>query len=267
MANLPAEIPQQWLASIGQQFNSSLAPALERIGKIESNVQVLRDDVNNLSQRVDNIERGKNSAAGSESFRPSYVEIKGFCKFKDRETEGVPRAQGITLVQRLKDSLPEDSRSHLGDPIMRATNRNSSIKIPIADHNCIDMLKQVWKEEFTKDENKWMLAGDANQQRTLYVTAEPDPPTKKRNHSMGRVTSWAESKLVDGLEMEFTVRAFWSPDSAIFLEPELGGEPIQLAEIREDATVSWHMPGLHKLNVQTTQAANHAVVFFSRNRR
>ena len=68
--------------------------------------------------------------------------------------------------------------------------------------------------------------------------------------------------MIDGTD--YRVRPFWNPDYLIYLEPELGGEPILLAEIAPNATVTWQMVGLQKLQVESAEAANHSVIFHSR---
>eukprot|EP00973_Karenia_brevis_P001582 214284-Karenia_brevis.AAC.1 len=79
------------------------------------------------------VEHGK--AAG---WKPSYVEIKGACKFEDVETKGIPREFGMSLVDRLKSELPTDAQQAISDPIMLGAARAYSIKIPIKDPTLID---------------------------------------------------------------------------------------------------------------------------------
>ena len=105
-----------------------------------------------------------------------------------------------------------------------------------------------------------------DKKRLLYPTVEADPHTKRRNGVMGRVKAWAEAKASDDL-VDYQVRTFWSPDFMIFLEPELGGAAVELAHVPDTGPIQWNTDGLAKFGISTPQAANHALVFHSRQSR
>ena len=99
---LPNEMPAQWLTAIGNMFDTKLAPALQRLDRVESTAQQAREEVSALRGRVDKLEHGGTSSA---TWVPTYVEIKGFCQFDKMKTEGCDKPTGVQLVMNLKNML------------------------------------------------------------------------------------------------------------------------------------------------------------------
>eukprot|EP00973_Karenia_brevis_P052230 7257680-Karenia_brevis.AAC.1 len=63
---------------------------------------------------------GGGGAPGGMGFMPSYVEVKGFCKYEERKEKGATRAQVNQFVSDFKAQLQEDQRSWIGRPQIRA---------------------------------------------------------------------------------------------------------------------------------------------------
>ena len=167
------------------------------------------------------------------------------------------------LVSRLRAALPTEYSNVLADPIIQGVDKSYSIKVPVEDPQYIESIKTMWRTELReKQENQWVVG---ETKRLLYPTVEPDPSTKRRNGVLGRVKSWAESKVSTDV-VDFQVRTFWSPDFMVLLEPELGGAALELAFIPANVSIQWNMNGLAKLSI-STQEANHALVFHNRTRR
>ena len=269
------DLSQQALDAIGGVFDKkiseALKPAYERMEKIEDKMSGLQGGLSDMKKKVEILEQqgygkgggGVPSSSKDPNFKPSYIEIKGFCHFKDRDSQGVDRVSGIALFTRLKDALPEEYKQKVSDPIMQGVSKSYAIKIPITDHNYIDAIKDTWRQELKqKPENHWAIQGTT---KILYPTTEADPITKRRNGTLGRVTAWAEAK-VQNTGIDHKVRAFWNPEFLVFLEPELGGPAVELAHVPDNGPVRWDTAGLEVLGIQTPKDANHQLIFHGRQR-
>ena len=253
------DLSQTALQAIGglmdQKISQAMKPAMDRMMKIEENVGVLSAKVDNMDSRVAALESGaqpRSSMPGSSkdsTWKPSFIEIKGFCSFEERSTHGIDRTAALALTGRLKAALPAECANVLSDPIMLGVNKSYSIKVPVKDPQYIESIKAIWRTELR--ENHWVVG---EHKMTLYPTVEPDPLTKRRNGTLGRVKAWAELKVSND-QVDSTVRTFWSPDFLVFLEPELGGAAVELAFVPEDGPVQWNMSGLAQLNLKTPQEA------------
>ena len=74
------------------------------------------------------------------------------------------------------------------------------------------------------------------------------PLTKLKNSTFGRLKSFANSKI-GGVE-GYSVRDFWAPDYAMYLEPaNPQGEPVLLAELTSGGEGEWNKAGLDLLKV------------------
>ena len=54
-------------------------------------------------------------AALNAKFEPAQLELKGFCNFEERKANGVTRAEATTIVQNLKQLLPEEAANAVGE--------------------------------------------------------------------------------------------------------------------------------------------------------
>ena len=152
---------------------------------------------------------------------PAHVDIKGFCTWEDRRTQGISKPAATTLVTKLMNLLGDDLKPHVGDAQIKG-QRGHQVRVPIADGHAA-LVADIWRD---------VLADDANHYNgiKLWAQAQRSPLAQKKYSITGKVTDWAKSKV----PQSHTVRTFWSPDFAIYAE---SGDTAVLI-----ATISKHGP-------------------------
>ena len=78
------------------------------------------------------------------AFKPSYLEIKGFCDFNERLVKGVTRAEADSIVDKLKASFPEHAQGHVGAHVLRGPH-NFSIKVSVHADSIREVLSK-WRD-------------------------------------------------------------------------------------------------------------------------
>ena len=95
------------LQDIGGIFDQKIAdavkPVYERMDKIENQVTGTQAEFSEVKEQVATMQRQRGrqaSSSGAPPCKPSYIEIKGFSSFREREAHGVDRASGAALERR-----------------------------------------------------------------------------------------------------------------------------------------------------------------------
>ena len=94
------------LESMAKLLDTKLNPVITKVDSIEKSVKSQDERITSLEARMTQQEQGSqpptaqasaDSSRGSR-FMPSFVEIKGFCEWKDRREKGITRSQAEDLV-------------------------------------------------------------------------------------------------------------------------------------------------------------------------
>eukprot|EP00929_Paragymnodinium_shiwhaense_P076609 TRINITY_DN39409_c0_g1_i1.p1 TRINITY_DN39409_c0_g1~~TRINITY_DN39409_c0_g1_i1.p1 ORF type:complete len:275 (+),score=56.31 TRINITY_DN39409_c0_g1_i1:84-908(+) len=250
MADRP---PAEWLTAITEAVNGSLDTKFEEFEKkmepwkksMEDRLSKMatKDEVDSLAHRISAIETGCVTASTAAStanmddsnFQPSYVEIKGWCTWKERHEFGKTRNDVETLMLELTAILPESLKPRVHAFNLRGL-RNYSVRIPI-DKPYPAEIQGIWRQHFKEKNNG------------TYCTLEPSPLRKTINGTIGKLTSMAEA-LYEG----YKVKTMWAPDYAVYIEKLDTQEPAILigkVERGNPTTVVWGstahtLLGLHK---------------------
>ena len=86
------------------KIDSKLVPVIDRISALEEKTSTssTRSGPSSLS------DGSSGSATGPVLFAPSYLEIKGWCAFKDRNTHGLTEGQAREFITKLRQGIGSD---------------------------------------------------------------------------------------------------------------------------------------------------------------
>jgi len=244
-----------------QKMEALLGPIKKDVEEMKGDIKRLDKGQQDLEIRVRMLEEGKGegTGAGTSGWEPTFVDIKGFCEFKEVETKGITRPQAKQLVQGLTGILDPSLQPHIRELQLRAS-RNYAIRVPITP-TLLREIKNTWTDYLKNPEN-------AYEGRTLWVQAQRPPAKQKRYDTLGKVLDWAESSLDGALEP----KAFWSPDFKVMIttgqqEGPMGvKEASLLCEVLEHGEIKWDPTGLGSAGLGSAEAANGAVAKHRRKR-
>ena len=95
-------------------FEQVVTPIRQDVSTLKTDVEGLKKGQQSLEDRVAAIE-GNNRQAGDErQWKPTFVDIKGFCASEEAKSKGINRAGAMELIEKLKLS---------SDPSLRARAR------------------------------------------------------------------------------------------------------------------------------------------------
>ena len=92
---------EQMDKKIDDKINKKLVPVIDRISALEEKT-LTSSTRSGLSSSSDGT---SGSAAGPVLFAPSYLEIKGWCAFKDRDTHGLAEGQAKEFIAKLRQGI------------------------------------------------------------------------------------------------------------------------------------------------------------------
>ena len=220
-----------------------------RVSNVEDTVKDLKTKHIALADEVKKMqEQGANSntgAKGSEqevSWLPSYAEIKGFCTFDNKQSEGVDRKEALELMEKLKPTLPEHVRGSVGEIVLRGA-RSYSIKIPLLVPEHALEIRASIAETLRKNPTR----GD----KYLFISLEPTPSRKHEHSLFGKLKVFIENKC----PIDYSAEALWAPDFVIFAEMD-GCQPVLVAELAGVTGVKWYTEGLELLKMSDEEEAN-----------
>ena len=94
---------------IDEKIDSKLGPVMDRLTALEKTSSITRSGPSSTSENGGSA--GYNGGSGSASpvvFAPPYLEIKGWCGFRDRSTRGLTEAQERKVIAKLRQVFGPD---------------------------------------------------------------------------------------------------------------------------------------------------------------
>ena len=84
---------------IDEKIDSKLSPVMDRLSVLEKTSNSTRCGSSSLSDNGGSSGQSSTTGVAPAVFAPSYLEIKGWCGFRDRNTHGLTEAQAITKLR------------------------------------------------------------------------------------------------------------------------------------------------------------------------
>ena len=199
-------------------------------------IEKTAEKIENHEKRITEIESklkdgnlGGNGGGSSSDFVPLHIEVKGFCTYEERETKGATREQIKAFIDGFKATLPQDERSRIGQPQIRA-KRSYKFKVKI-NPEFIWEVKDQWNEYIQREEIE--LAG-----QTPYLIVERSPANQLIFNKMGKSYAALQKKFKDKLKVrgDFRLKEFFVQKGE--------EEEIHLVSIMDDLSLKWTTEGV-----------------------
>ena len=239
------------IRDIVKEENKTIADAFDkRMTAIESRQEQLEHRIEKIELKLGRSPGEANVRADvTTSFKPSFVEVKGFCSWSERLSKGASRADAAELMSMLTPLLPTDLQQHVGLFTLRGL-RNYSVQIPV-DSNFIREIKGIWSDAMKA---KQVTGPNACE---LFITMQKSPQQQRKYAAMGRLFEFVKSH---GQEKGIGVKAFWAPDFCIYAEPK-DAPPVLLASLDQDNNVKWEESCEANLGLSAKCAADALSIF------
>ena len=86
---------------------------------------------------------GRGGGSGDE-FVPSYLEVKGFCSFEEKNTKGISRAVITDFVNKFKEYLDEEKKAWVGVPQIRGL-KSFKFKVKVKPGHAWE-IRELWTD-------------------------------------------------------------------------------------------------------------------------
>ena len=93
---------------IDEKIDSKLGPVIDRLSVLEKTSSSTRSGPSSLSDNRGSAGQSSATGVALAVFAPSYLEIKGWCGFRDRNTHGLTEAQAREIITKLRQGIGPD---------------------------------------------------------------------------------------------------------------------------------------------------------------
>ena len=172
-------------------------------------IEGLENRMEKSDARLDKIEEqlaGKAQGSSSGMFKPTHIEIKGFCEWNKRKEKGICRAEAEELLKKLTQKLPGSVQGKVGVLEMFGV-RCHKFRVNVTVPHAVEV-GMAFKQYLQEDDS---LQFDG---RTLYATIQREPEEEKRVRTSAMILSFMESKVKEK-DSGATVKCTWKPDFKI----------------------------------------------------
>ncbi len=257
MANL--EQAPTWVQGMEERIRSSirdeLAPVKTKLTEMDTRLVTVESKQESMDKRHASLEQG-GAGNASQSFQPGWVDVKGFCDYKDRKTQGISRPEASTLVQLMVSWLPDDLKKHVGEFILTG-GKSFSVRIPATPTYCRE-ISSIWKDKFEETSYKF------RDSKELFVTLQRPPEIQAQYSTLGKLLDFA----VDNCDVLAAPRAFWNPDFELHLETnDEGPKATKIAKVEPGGKIIWELDALKLLGFGNPEEANKGLSQFKRGRK
>lgn len=146
----------------------------QRFGVVDDRLGNIETKQGDLESRLGALEN--RSTTPTSEFQPKHVDIKGFCAWGKRRTEGIDRARAAEVYQALKRLVPSELQSMVGE-FQLASGRINSIRIPI-NSKVIMEISNTWNDYLK-------TPGNTFQGKQLYVVRQAIQTSKSARRLFG----------------------------------------------------------------------------------
>ena len=209
---------------IEDKIDSKLVPVMDRISALEgrTSTSITRSGPSSSS------DGSLGSTTGPVIFAPFYLEIKGWCAFKDRNTRGLTEGQAKKIITKLRHGIGSDLDNliaRVGAMRVRNTKIICYLKNPSVS-NC----KQIREAMCAYIEKENIKLGGA----TSYVIEEKPVWRQEQQRTFGKVLGVAEH-LAKSTGKH--ISSEWYPFYQVYVHESEASQPIPLLSTTSGAPV------------------------------
>eukprot|EP00929_Paragymnodinium_shiwhaense_P060301 TRINITY_DN30132_c0_g1_i1.p1 TRINITY_DN30132_c0_g1~~TRINITY_DN30132_c0_g1_i1.p1 ORF type:complete len:280 (+),score=41.64 TRINITY_DN30132_c0_g1_i1:316-1155(+) len=243
--DIEAGPPQAWMDAfrtmMQDSLDSKMTPITHAVTQLQRESVETRNAVASLEQRMSTIEKERSedkvslcstslSTATRDSWTPSKIELRGFCKYEERNERGLTYIEVCSYVNNLRAALPNELQAHVQEPVTHAGKTTSILFAVVPQY--IPMIVGLWKTHIATE-----LAGD-EKIAGMFVRAELHPTRKAANRLMGRLLRFVEYCVKNkGNKTE----GFFAPDFAVYTgSAEPNARAVQVVTFEEENQKNIH---------------------------
>ena len=116
-----------------RKSTQKLGPVMDRLSVLEKTSSSTRSGPSSLSDNGGSSGQSSTTGVVPAIFAPSYLEVKGWCGFRDRSTHGLTEAQAREIITKLRQGIGPDLDSliaRVGAMRVRNTKTICYLKTP-----------------------------------------------------------------------------------------------------------------------------------------
>ena len=197
-----------------------------RIDKLEIKVQELKRRMDAVEARSNGEPPGNQS---SKEFKPSFIEVKGFCTWDERREKGLSRAEVKRHFDEMKACLPEDLTEHFKESVPGGLF-SYKIKVKVDSGHAYD-IKATLNDIF--QQGKCKIKGVKP-----YTVTERTPETQRKFATFGKAVEAVKlANREKTMEQEVVIEPRYM---AIYVKPNNQQRPKIIAEVRRDGVLEWN---------------------------
>ena len=216
---------------IDEKIDSKLGPVMDRLSVLERTSSSTRSGPSSLSDNGGSA--GQSSAAGGTPavFALSFLEIKGWCGLRDRNTHGLTEAQGKEIITKLRQGIGPDLDSliaRVGALRVRNTKIICFLKTP-----SLSSCKQIRESMNAFIEKENIKLGP--QLTTPFVTEEKPAWRQEQQRTFGKALRVAEQLAT--MKAKY-ITSEWYPFYQVYVHESESAQPIPLLRTTSGAQVA-----------------------------
>ena len=96
---------------IDEKIDSKLSLVMDRLSVLEKTSSSTRSGPSSLSDNGGSSGQSSTTGVAPAVFAPSYLEVKGWCGFRDRNTHGLTETQAREIITKLRQGIGPDLNS------------------------------------------------------------------------------------------------------------------------------------------------------------
>ena len=171
---------------IDEKIDSKLGPVMDRLSVLEKTSSSTRSGPSSLSDNGGSTGQSSTTGGAPAVFAPSYLEIKVWCGFRDRNTHGLTEAQAREIITKLRQGIGLDLDSliaRVGAMRVRNTKITCYLKTP-----SLSSCKQIREAMNAFIEKENIKLGP--QGTTPFVTEEKPAWRQEQQRTLGKHWEW-----------------------------------------------------------------------------
>jgi hypothetical protein len=212
-------------------IKTSIDVLREKVNAAEHRLGNVEKSVDDLTLRVNRIEAGTASTASSISCGPSYVEIRGFCKFEERDEKCIDDAKANKAINSMKEGIDEEVKDRIRHyELVADPSHYLRMHVDPDNFDVTYCAMKVWLRK-----NKALFTDDVAAK--VWLKSEPPKLEKEQEKVFSKLRSFVEQKIKPKLTpAETELRFFWKPDWSAYA---LSGDNAVLLAHLEGNQVVW----------------------------